>query len=122
MVPVGGDDLAYGGGVVCPAPVDEDEGGIVRDGVKGSLHTGCIRVLRHQIFRGGIGGVAGGIFFGFHECMMGACRENYGKKNDNDSGKKVFKTHHKDSFELIGLFFAFYINREQKECKGVVTT
>ena len=69
-----------------------------------------------------IGGVAGGIFFGFHGCMMGACRENYGKKNDNDSGKKVFKTHHKDSFELIGLFFAFYINREQKECKGVVTT
>ena len=53
---------------------------------------------------------------------LGACRENYGKKNDNDSGKKVFKTHHKDSFELIGLFFAFYINREQKECKGVVTT
>lgn len=66
--------------------------------------------------------VPGGIFFGFHECMMGICRENYGKKNDNDSGKKVFKTHHKDSFELIGLFFAFYINREQKECKGVVTT
>ena len=90
--------------------------------VKSSLHAGCVRVLRHQIFRGGIGGVAGGIFFGFHECMMGACRENYGKKNDNDSGKKVFKTHHKDSFELIGLFFAFYINREQKECKGVVTT
>ena len=32
------------------------------------------------------------------------------------------RQHHKDSFELIGLFFAFYINREQKECKGVVTT
>ena len=37
MVPVGGDDLAYGGGVVCPAPVDDDECGIVRDGVKSSL-------------------------------------------------------------------------------------
>ena len=63
MVPVGGDDLAYGGGVVCPAPVDDDEGGIVRDGVKSSLHAGCVRVLRHQIFCGGIRGVAGGIFF-----------------------------------------------------------
>ena len=54
--------------------------------------------------------------------MMGACREKHGKQNDNDSGKKVFKTHHKDSFESVVLLFAFYLNREQKECKGVVTT